>query len=262
MKAVTTYAILAVLAVGTAFAGTNAVSAARKQYTRAELAAIREAAISRQGGFVVAPATGKRVYFVNLQTFMPDDVVAEVAGAVRETARFAVEVVKAKDASDVRLESDQVGATVYLVSNDADPRLLVAPEEGWARVNVKRLRDGSPKALVLKSRFVKECWRALAMALGASNSTLQPCIMHDVFSSGDLDANSVEVPSPEPLHKMIDTGRARGLAQSRRVLYRTACEEGWAPPPVNDRQKAVWDEVHKMPTEPLKIKPETKKVGD
>ena len=243
MKTLATYAILAALWTGGAFAETNAVPSVRKQYTRAELMAIRETAIRKQGGFVVAPATGKRIYLVNLQAFMPDDVVAEVAGAIRETARFAVEVVKAKNPEDVKPESSLVGATVYLVWNDADPRLLVAPEDGWARVNVKRLKDDAPKALALKSRFVKECWRALAMALGASNSSVQPCIMHDVFSSKDLDANPVEVPSPEPLHKMIETGRARGLVQSRRVLYRTACEEGWAPVPATANQTAIWDEV-------------------
>ena len=45
----------------------------------------------------------------------------------------------------------------------------------------------------------------------------------------------------------------------RRTVYRKACEEGWAPQPTNDVQKAIWDKVHAMPTEPLKIKPETKK---
>ena len=36
--------------------------------------------------------------------------------------------------------------------------------------------------------------------------------------------------------------------------YDRACQEGWAPAPTNDVQKAIWDEVHEMPTEPIKIK--------
>ncbi len=52
-----------------------------------------------------------------------------------------------------------------------------------------------------------------------------------------------------------------GKPQSR-TTYRKACEEGWAPAPTNDVQKAIWDKVHEMPTEPIKIKPETKKVKD
>ena len=47
-----------------------------------------------------------------------------------------------------------------------------------------------------------------------------------------------------------------------RVTYKKACEEGWAPAPTNDIQKAIWDKVHAMPTAPIKIKPETKKVRE
>ena len=31
---------------------------------------------------------------------------------------------------------------------------------------------------------------------------------------------------------------------------------------VNEYQKAIWDKVHAMPTAPIKIKPETKKVKE
>ena len=50
-----------------------------------------------------------------------------------------------------------------------------------------------------------------------------------------------------------------GVKPYRLTTYRKACEEGWANPPTNDVQKAIWDKVHAMPTEPIKIKPETKK---
>ena len=44
------------------------------------------------------------------------------------------------------------------------------------------------------------------------------------------------------------------------VSYQDACEMGVAPAPTNDVQKAIWDKVHAMPTEPIKIKPEEKKT--
>jgi hypothetical protein len=50
-----------------------------------------------------------------------------------------------------------------------------------------------------------------------------------------------------------------GVLPAQRATYLKACEEGWAPAPTNDVQKAIWDKVHAMPTEPIKIKPETKK---
>ena len=46
------------------------------------------------------------------------------------------------------------------------------------------------------------------------------------------------------------------------VTYGRAVREGWAPAPTNEYQKAIWDKIHAMPTEPIKIKPETKKVAD
>ena len=50
-----------------------------------------------------------------------------------------------------------------------------------------------------------------------------------------------------------------GIRPEQKVFYRKAVEEGWAPAPTNEFQRAIWDKVHAMPTEPLKIKPETKK---
>ena len=51
-----------------------------------------------------------------------------------------------------------------------------------------------------------------------------------------------------------------GVTPVRYATYRIVCREGWAPAPTNDVQKAIWDKVHAMPTEPIKIKPEEKKT--
>jgi hypothetical protein len=31
------------------------------------------------------------------------------------------------------------------------------------------------------------------------------------------------------------------------------CQEGWAPPPTNEYQRAIWNDVHKIPEKPMKI---------
>ena len=56
--------------------------------------------------------------------------------------------------------------------------------------------------------------------------------------------------------------RGSGCFRGReaRVPYLVAVQEGWAPQPTNDVQKAIWDKVHALPTEPIKIKPEEKKT--
>ena len=50
------------------------------------------------------------------------------------------------------------------------------------------------------------------------------------------------------------------VLQQEVSTYKKACEEGWAPNPTNEFQKAIWDKVHELPTEPIKIKPEEKKT--
>jgi hypothetical protein len=50
-----------------------------------------------------------------------------------------------------------------------------------------------------------------------------------------------------------------GVRPFRRVSYRKACEEGWAPSPTNDIQKAIWNAVHSVPKNPMKIEFDPKK---
>ena len=39
----------------------------------------------------------------------------------------------------------------------------------------------------------------------------------------------------------------------RRIPYRQACQEGWAPAPTNAVQRAIWNKVHQIPDSPLVI---------
>ena len=74
-----------------------------------------------------------------------------------------------------------------------------------------------------------------------------------------LDRIQLEALSPEPLFKMQDGCSARNMRSARRGTYRRACEQGWAPQPTNDVQKAIWAEFHTKPTEPMQIKFDPKK---
>lgn len=198
----------------------------------------RRVRMYKDGGLVPAPSNGKCVRIVNAQTVVPDDCVEEVAAAIRQTARFAVKIIKAEDASSIGPD-EKAGANIYLVANDSDPRILVAPEDAWSRVNVKALTKDSPKPEVLKARFTKECWRGLGISLGAANSMMQPCIMHDVRELKDLEENDLLVPCPEPFNKIMSTARARGIEPGKMVLYRKAVKEGWAPEPQNEVQRKI-----------------------
>ena len=215
----------------------------------------RLAAEKRLGGFLYAPVTGKVVRVVNRQNALPlrdlEKIVNDTCGVVG----YVAEIV-AINPSDGR-----TGARVELVEDDS-PTLLVAPEDFWCRINILRLTADKPDVKLLRRRVVKEFWRALAMALGAANSNYQPCLMRTISSLKDLDSDDTLVPCPEPYDKMQRTAEKIGLAHPHRVSYKRACQEGWAPAPTNDVQRTIWENVHALPTEPIKIQPEAKKVGD
>lgn len=216
--------------------------------------------ILKEGGLVQEVNTGRVVRVVN-STSLSNSAVEQMAQSLRTNLRFPVEVVTLKAPSD--LSKDRKYAVhIYLKAAGNTPALLVAPEEAWASVNVEALEKDAPPDDVFIKRVNKEFWRATAMALGASNSMFQPCLMSDVFSLADLDAISLPAPCPEPFNKMMNTARHLGIFPSRRVTYKRACEEGWAPAPTNDVQKAIYEQVkadkERGPTNPLKIVPPKK----
>ncbi len=50
-----------------------------------------------------------------------------------------------------------------------------------------------------------------------------------------------------------------GVKPAHERTYRQACKEGWAPPPTNDIQRAIWQKVHKIPDNPMTIEYDPKK---
>lgn len=210
------------------------------------------------GGFVELVNTGKVIQVANDR-------------AACDARHFTASVTLAEQAFHYPFVTDgtsvtgplgsNVAARVVFVSKDNQPRLLCAPEEGWCEINVKALLADSPNDHVAKKRIGKELVRALCFALGCGNSSVKPCIMDEVPNLGKLD-ELVDYLSPEAHGKTIVTARLRGCRPRTFTSYRKACEEGWAPAPTNDIQKAIWDKVHQLPTEPIKIKPEAKKVRE
>jgi hypothetical protein len=69
--------------------------------------------------------------------------------------------------------------------------------------------------------------------------------MKPVFSPADLDGNECGTLSPEPLIRFMKQAQRLGMKPIRMASYRKAAEEGWAPQPTNDIQRAIWKELHK-----------------
>lgn len=232
----------------------GAVAAVPAKMTPAE----RRARIYRHtGGMIVRPVSGKFFRIVNAAG-VPTETVALVSDSIHSGVFFRM-VTTNQDLSTKAALDETTGFALFFVKNDG-PRILVAPEDRWAQVNVAALASDDPK--VFRERILKESWRAVVYAMGGGNSQFPQCVMKPMDSLADLDANTSLIASPEVFGNVTATARKFGLGVVQQTTYLRACQEGWAPAPTNDVQKAIWDKVHAVPTEPLKIKPETKKVRD
>lgn len=210
--------------------------------------------VEKVGGLVTKPYKGKLIRIANAQTTVPDEPIVRAGKQIQVALSLPVEVVKVSDptASVGALFATNTAA-LLVVRDAAGPRILVAPEDAWGEVNVKALASDGPDAETLALRVRKEIWRAMALVLGAGDSQYEFCLMKPAHTLAQLDAIKADMPCPEPFNKMITNATALGAYVRRRTSYLKACQEGWAPPPTNDVQKAIWDQVHQMPTKPIKI---------
>ena len=202
------------------------------------------------GGFLEAVNTGRVIQVVNNQKVCPPEMFAKSLDRIKDQFHFPFETT-AKALTGRR--DANAAARVVLVEHDDAPVLLCAPEDGWCELNVKPLTVDDPTEYALRIRLEKEMLRALGYALGCGNSSVQPCVMCEIDSLKALDSASRTM-GPDAQGKTRAVALSRGSVFRRFASYRRACQEGWAPAPTNDIQKAIWTEVHTMPTKPLKIK--------
>lgn len=219
----------------------------------------RRKTIAELGGIVAMAPTGRVIRVANAQKRVPEDVLKATAEVMQ--GALGLPIVVSAGGSDAR-PGDNTAAVVVLADRGDAPRVLVAPEEGWAAVNTEALAADGATGTNYELRVTKEMWRALAIMLGASDSMFQPCLLAPVHSLADLDGLGCNVPSPEPFGKMVRNARALGCQPAHRATYKRACQEGWAPAPTNDVQRAIWEQVkadkERGPSNPITIKPPRK----
>ena len=131
--------------------------------------------------------------------------------------------------------------------------VLVAPESRWACVNVSALAKDGADGVKVQRRVRREMLRAFASLAGGGGSMDPLCVSRTATSLAELDAIKSNDLSYDPLVRAEEALKAMGITPYRRTTYREACQEGWAPAPTNDIQKAIWDEVRQLPAKPLKI---------
>lgn len=247
-KLVTVMVVLASGAMAFAEGATNAFDTAAGKSER------RERMLRASGGIIQQEAVGK-IVIVNGQDKIPQNAIDACIADLKKVLRVTIETSTQNmnspfEIGAVRLPADAQMA-VYVVNDAKLPMSLVAVEAGWGLVNVANLREGR--------RFTAEFYRVATLTLGGGISQSKGGYMQTVRSTGDLDKIIDLKFRFDSVVAMCNNLRAVGVTAPRKVSYKVACQEGWAPPPTNDYQKAIWDKVHAPPANPMKIEFDPKK---
>ena len=249
------FAMAAVALAGASF-GKEVVSpeelAARKAERQAEFD-------KRTGGRIVKPGTQQgEVVYANCQSRIPKAWIDESIAYFSKETRFKISY---RDKTTFNLANPKIegDATLFIVDDASLPAILVAPENRWAFVNVAPIANERRPAF-FEARAKKELSRGFAYLCGAANSQYPQALTRGIARQSDLDKN-VDFGLPvDVLQRFRGYMETLGVRPAQVTTYQKACREGWAPPPTNEFQKAVWERVHALPANPMKIEFDPKKA--
>jgi len=212
-------------------------------------AVLQSNVFARTGGFLFPPAAGPCILFLNAQQGLSSDAIRGTARQVQEITHLSCAFTNTLETNPITaaakaLIDPNVAVVVVLCQSSNYPSLLIAPESRWALVNVADLGGAGTSTETQTQRVQKEMWRALGYLMGGGNSE-GVCLLKPIFSSNDLDALKIQTLSPEPFNKIFAMAQKLGMKPLRLTTYKKAVEEGWAPAPTNDFQRAIWQETHK-----------------
>ncbi|MBQ3807361.1 MAG: hypothetical protein II840_05340 [Kiritimatiellae bacterium] len=247
-----------------AVCATAMVAVAENAKPAKTLAEHRAAMIAAAGGLVTIPDREPGVCFANGQAAVPVDVISACAKEIKDLFRVKVTVEDEKYSSIEVLAKikpiSKHGAIVAISEMPAMPAIVVAPDANWAVINISALQKDNPNAEKLALRVKKEMWRAFAQVMGSGWSVTPGCVLKPATTNRELDMVPGHTIGPDSVARIFAKIKHLNMPQGGTCTYRQAVEDGWAPAPTNDVQKAIWEKVHAMPTEPIKIKPEEKKI--
>jgi len=213
----------------------------------------------RSGGTVRKPGSARGVVLVvNSQDKVGREELEAALRHIDETVHPILEYKEAQSVNSTCPTDDikQLGGKVGVVLVDVEntPALLVAPEEGWAVVNVRKLAKDNPSKEILSARTRKELLRGFALACGgAFMARGQMVVREGIRTAKDLDA----VPDEEygvDIQMALERGLPLyGVMPWKQTTYKKACKEGWAPPPTNAAQQAIWNKIRAIPDKPITI---------
>ena len=230
--------ILCVAAVATVMAADAAKKMSEEDYIKSE------------GGLVLEPKTQKgEIAYVNCPSSAKDEWIEESAAYFRKESKFKVTV--SKGSFDFKNPKIVGSMSLFVIDDPTMPNLLAAPENRWAMVNVAPYK--SEKEPFYRARVLKELTRGFALLCGASDSQFPGALTSAITKVEDLDHHADYKLPVDLFARFRKYMRPFGVTPGNIETYETACCQGWAPPPTNELQKAIWNKVHEIPTKPIKI---------
>lgn len=237
----------------------DAQSAAKRTLTPEERKANHDRLVmERQGGYVTVRGTPSgSIVVVNGQNRVPACNFDFTAYAVGKWLKGLVTVVDG-EAATVATATDlkkrhKADFAVFVVDDKSLPPSLIAVEAQWAIVNVGALGVGNANEEIVRIRAKNEFARVFTILCGGFSSQYPAPLMNFIIDIPDLDRCLADPPG-DMTARIKGYLDKRGIKPEQKVFYRKACREGWAPAPTNEYQKAIWDEVRKLPAKPIQIK--------
>lgn len=223
--------------------------------------------IDETGGFVTRDDPGNGLVLVaNAQKRLPEGKISRPVSYMRFHAKMniGIRTVGSAVAETPNPGSAKaLGATivVFVVDNPkSGDAVVVAPDGKWASVNVAALNSDDPGDEILALRTRKALSRAICFVCGSGGSQYQNTLVGP-FKDGvkGYDRFPTDGVPPDVFPRMQHYLKSLGVRPVVRTTYESACRQGWAPPPTNEVQKAIWDRVHALPKNPMKIEFDPKK---
>ncbi len=211
------------------------------------------------GGIVEKPGSSKGwVCIANAQNILPEDSLKAYISLLRQGIKLETRVIELSDEFSVSnatylAKGTGANATLFVVEDDALPFSLIAPDSGWAVVNVKAVVVGTlPR--IGQERIKKAIIRAYSILCGAYDPGTAGNILWPISEPEDYDALQNPSVFPPTLGGPICAHMSRaGMSPIIFSSYRKACEAGWAASPTNDVQRTIWEQTHQLPSKSITI---------
>ena len=223
----------------------------------------KEERIARVGGLLPRPGTPTgKIVFVNNQKAVPvEDLKATQERnslKLRGLCHWTNDVPATVESAASVKQGLKANFALFIVDDAKLPMSLIAVEDKWAFVNIAPLKGSGVDGELLRQRAKNELARVFGGLCGGMSSQFKSKLMNTVDSPKDLNGCTDELPV-DTTAKMMQYVELRGCKPLQLAPYSRACREGWAPPPTNDVQRAIWEKVHAIPDNPMKIEYDPKK---